>query len=57
LKRAFKVLYKSDLLIPEAIIRLKSEFDNALVKEMYDFIQESQRGICRHIRAGAGDSE
>jgi UDP-N-acetylglucosamine acyltransferase len=55
LKRAFKVLYKSGLLIPEAIIRLKNEFDNALVKEMYDFIQESQRGICRHIRAGAGD--
>lgn len=57
LKRAFKVLYKSGLLIPEAIIRLKNEFDNALVKEMYEFIQESQRGICRHIRASAGENE
>ena len=57
LKRAFKVLYKSGLLIPEAIIKLKNEFDNALVKEMYEFIQESQRGICRHIRAGSGDGE
>ena len=56
LKRAFKILYKSGLLIPEAIIRLKDEFDNALVKEMYEFIQESERGICRHVRAGEEDS-
>jgi UDP-N-acetylglucosamine acyltransferase len=57
LKRAFKVLYKSGLLIPEAIIQLKDEFDNALVKEMYEFIQKSQRGICCHIRAKESDSD
>jgi UDP-N-acetylglucosamine acyltransferase len=55
LKRAFKVLYKSGLLIPEALIKLQTEFDNAFVKEMCDFIQASQRGICRHIRVNATD--
>jgi UDP-N-acetylglucosamine acyltransferase len=56
LKRAFKVLYKSGLLVPEAVMRLEEDFHNPLVQEICDFIKSSQRGICRHIYSG-GDEE
>jgi UDP-N-acetylglucosamine acyltransferase len=49
LKRAFKVLYQSQLLIKDATAKLRSDFDSPLVAEIYEFIQASQRGICPHI--------
>ena len=50
LKRAFKTLYQSNLLIPEALVRLETEFDSALVTEICDFIKNSQRGIAGYVR-------
>jgi UDP-N-acetylglucosamine acyltransferase len=50
LKRAFKILYQSNLLIPEALIRLETEFDSPLVTEICDFIKASQRGIAGYVR-------
>jgi UDP-N-acetylglucosamine acyltransferase len=55
LKRAFKVIYKSNLLIGEAIIRLEEDFDNPRVAEMLAFIKASERGICRYIYTGEKD--
>jgi UDP-N-acetylglucosamine acyltransferase len=49
-KRAFKILYQSNLLIPEALIRLEAEFDSPLVIEICDFIKTSQRGIAGYVR-------
>jgi UDP-N-acetylglucosamine acyltransferase len=57
LKRAFKVLYQSNLLIPEAIAKLESEFDSDLVGEMCDFIKKSQRGIAGYIRQRQREDE
>jgi UDP-N-acetylglucosamine acyltransferase len=50
LKRAFKILYQSNLLIPEALATLESEFDADLVREICDFIKQSQRGIASYVR-------
>ena len=50
LKRAFKILYQSNLLIPEALVRLETEFDSALVIEICDFIKTYQRGIAGYVR-------
>jgi UDP-N-acetylglucosamine acyltransferase len=50
LKRAFKILYQSNLLIPEALIKLETEFDSELVREICDFIKHSQRGIAGYVR-------
>jgi UDP-N-acetylglucosamine acyltransferase len=50
IKRAFKILYQSNLLIPEALAKLETEFDSALIQEMCDFIKKSQRGIAGYVR-------
>lgn len=50
LKRAFKILYQSNLLIPEAVAKLEAEFDSELVTEICDFIKNSQRGIAGYVR-------
>jgi UDP-N-acetylglucosamine acyltransferase len=50
LKRAFKILYQSNLLIPEALAKLETEFDTDLVCEICDFIKHSQRGIAGYVR-------
>jgi UDP-N-acetylglucosamine acyltransferase len=50
LKRAFKILYQSNLLIPEAVKRLDAEFDSDLVSEITNFIKHSQRGIAGYVR-------
>jgi UDP-N-acetylglucosamine acyltransferase len=55
LKRAFKVLYQSNLLIPEALVKLEAEFDSDLVREMCDFIKTSQRGIAGYVRQRQGE--
>jgi UDP-N-acetylglucosamine acyltransferase len=57
LKRAFKVIYKSNLLINEAIAQLEADFDNPLVTEMLDFIKASERGICRYIYGNSEDKD
>ncbi|WP_373542144.1 acyl-ACP--UDP-N-acetylglucosamine O-acyltransferase [Chamaesiphon sp.] len=50
LKRAFRILYQSNLLIPEALLKLEAEFDSDLVREICDFIKDSQRGIASYVR-------
>jgi UDP-N-acetylglucosamine acyltransferase len=51
LKRAFKVLYQSGLLINEATEKLMAESDAPLVRELCDFIRNSKRGVCGYIRS------
>jgi UDP-N-acetylglucosamine acyltransferase len=57
LKRAFKVIYKSNLLIAEAVAKLEADFDHPLVTEMLDFIKSSERGICRYIYSSSEDKD
>ena len=50
IKRAFKILYQSNLLVSEALVRLEAEFDSVLVTEICEFIKTSQRGIAGYIK-------
>jgi UDP-N-acetylglucosamine acyltransferase len=49
LKRAFKILYQSNLTLPQAIASLEENFTSELVLEWCHFIQSSQRGICTFV--------
>lgn len=44
-KRAFKVLFRSQLRLEEAIAKLEADNPTAPVREMLDFCKESKRGI------------
>lgn len=47
IKDAYKIIYRSDLRLPEAIERLKSRADNPHIASMIAFIEASQRGLQR----------
>ena len=51
IKRAYKLLFRSNLLKREAIAKLEEEFpDNEDIKMLIDFIQSSKRGVARDAR-------
>ncbi len=51
IKRAYKLLFRSNLLKREAIAKLEEEFpDNEDIKMLIDFIQTSKRGVARDAR-------
>jgi UDP-N-acetylglucosamine acyltransferase len=50
IKQAFKLLYKSGLNLTQAIERLQKEQNSGEVKQLINFIQKSQRGICGYKR-------
>lgn len=48
LKKAYRILFRSDLLLKDAIVRVRKEAaDLPEVRELVDFLSHSQRGICR----------
>jgi UDP-N-acetylglucosamine acyltransferase len=58
-RKAFHVLYRSDLMLKTAVDKLAAEMgDHPLVAEMVGFIRESRRGVMRPTRDRlGGDSE
>lgn len=58
IKRAFKILYRSDLELPAALERLKTEFKSPAIQYLVEFMSvKSARGFCRYalgVRRGAG---
>lgn len=50
MKRAFKMLYQSNLTVSQAIAQLEEEFTSPLVLEVCEFIKSSQRGICTFVK-------
>jgi UDP-N-acetylglucosamine acyltransferase len=50
LQRAFRILYRSGLLVSRAVERLERELDAPHVRELCEFIRSSKRGICRYSR-------
>lgn len=57
-RRAFHILYRSDLLLKQAIDRLEAELgDRPVAAEMLRFIRESKRGVMRSIRDRPGDED
>lgn len=48
LRRVYKLIYRSDLNVSQAITRIKEEFPlEGVVKEVVDFIESSERGIVK----------
>ena len=47
LKRAYVLLYRSGLLLADALVRIESEVPSEMTRQLIDFIRRSQRGICR----------
>ncbi len=45
-RRAFKLLYHSGLNVSQAQEQLETQFSEGLARELFDFIAESERGIC-----------
>jgi UDP-N-acetylglucosamine acyltransferase len=57
IKRAFTLLYRSGLNIPDAARRIREEFESGPAVEMADFIDASERGICGMKSGRGGDEE
>ncbi|MHC4777713.1 MAG: acyl-ACP--UDP-N-acetylglucosamine O-acyltransferase [Planctomycetota bacterium] len=51
IKDAYKILYRSDLLITEAVERIEKEGVGPEVKELVDFVKASKKGIIFHQKA------
>jgi UDP-N-acetylglucosamine acyltransferase len=50
-RQAFRILYRSDLMLRPAIDRVTAELgEHPLVAEMLQFIRESKRGVMRSTR-------
>jgi UDP-N-acetylglucosamine acyltransferase len=48
LKKAYRIIFRSSLLLKVAIEKVKSEVDDLPeIRQFLDFIQKSERGICR----------
>ena len=46
-KQAYAILYRSGLLLEEALARIEAEIDDPEARRLTEFIRRSKRGICR----------
>ncbi len=49
-KEAFKLIYRSGLVLSEALAKIEEQFDSAPIKELVQFCRDSKRGICVGMR-------
>lgn len=47
LKKAYQILYRSNLKLEEALARIEAEVPTPLTLHLVDFVRRSERGICR----------
>jgi len=47
LQRAYRLLFRSDLPLEEALARIEAEIEGEHARHLVDFIRRSERGICR----------
>ncbi|WP_447979693.1 acyl-ACP--UDP-N-acetylglucosamine O-acyltransferase [Candidatus Nitrospira bockiana] len=58
LKRAYEVLFRSGLMMAEAIKQAREEFkDSEDVQEVVRFLEGSKRGICRSVTAASAEED
>ncbi|HEY9878906.1 MAG TPA: acyl-ACP--UDP-N-acetylglucosamine O-acyltransferase [Leptolyngbyaceae cyanobacterium] len=50
LKEAFRILFRSGLSYPTAVSKLRQQFDSPLINELCDFVETSNRGLCKFFR-------
>ena len=51
-KKAYAILYRSGLLLEEALARIDAEIDAPDARHITEFIRRSKRGICRERGRG-----
>ena len=56
LKCAYRLLYRSDLHLADALARIETEVPGEHARHLVDFIRSSKRGICREHNGGEDDS-
>jgi UDP-N-acetylglucosamine acyltransferase len=47
LKTAYKMLYRSEMKLEDALMRMEAEIDSTEVRLLISFVRRSERGICR----------
>jgi UDP-N-acetylglucosamine acyltransferase len=47
LKNAYRLLYRSNLKLDEALVRIEKEFPSPQTLHLVNFVRRSKRGICR----------
>jgi UDP-N-acetylglucosamine acyltransferase len=47
IKRAYRILYRSNLKLRDALARIEAEVHTPETRELADFVRQSRRGICR----------
>jgi UDP-N-acetylglucosamine acyltransferase len=58
LKQAYELLFRSGLMMADAIKRTRDEFkDQPDVQEVVDFVEGTKRGICRSVGVGQEEDE
>lgn len=57
LKRAYKLLYREGLTVPEALPRIEAECESPEAQELVAFIRASKRGIARGPREAERDDD
>jgi UDP-N-acetylglucosamine acyltransferase len=55
-QRAFRILYRSQLNVSQALDRMRQEFTGGPALEIVNFVAGSRRGICP-MRDGHGDHD
>jgi UDP-N-acetylglucosamine acyltransferase len=56
LKTAYKILYRSNLKLEDALLRIETEIPNEHTRHLVAFIRSSKRGICREQNHPAGNA-
>ncbi|MEI6808691.1 MAG: acyl-ACP--UDP-N-acetylglucosamine O-acyltransferase [bacterium] len=49
-RKAFSILYRSGLNVHQALQQIRSALNSAPVLELCEFIEQSKRGICGHVK-------
>lgn len=45
-KRAYELLYRSHMTLPQAVAAIRDEFAEGLACDIADFVASSERGVC-----------
>jgi UDP-N-acetylglucosamine acyltransferase len=57
LRRLYRLLFRGGFSLGSAIERARQEFTSDSARLLIDFIAGSKRGVCVHIRSGAGEKD
>ncbi len=56
IRRAYRILFRSELPLAEALAKVEMELDGPHVGHMVEFIRASKKGVCRRKGRGTGEN-